>query len=327
LKQDRVLQVIKKRLVRKVISMIQDLTEDHEQYAKFWKIYGNPIKSGIIEDPSSKERLSKLLRFQTSQSGSNLTSLSDYIDRMKPSQEQIYYIGGVSVEELQRSPHAEKLLQYGYELVYCIDAIDEWVMNALVKYDRKYPLTNIAKEGWKLDGVDSEDSIEEEKKLIEEEYADLIKVFKDHLKNRISKVEISLNLLRSPCAISAVSYGYSANMERIFKAQALHPEDQADISMRSTKVFQINPKNPIMKELKNMLITNEKTETLPDIIELLYDTAALQSGYMLDDAPKFARRIHKLLKLGLNLDLEDALFESTESKPSQTQEEAVKDEL
>jgi len=165
LQQNRTLSLIKKKLVRKVIGMIQTLAEDKEKYEKFWEQFSTNIKLGIVDDSSNRSRLSKLLRFYSSKTQS-LTSLEDYVSRMKEGQDQIFYLAGESKETVHNSPFVERLLGKGYEVLYLTDPIDEWSVQSLVKFDNKFTLTNVAKEGLRLDNAEEKKKKKKRKKNI-----------------------------------------------------------------------------------------------------------------------------------------------------------------
>jgi len=321
LQQDKSLNAIKRKLVRKAIAMIQELAKDPAKYGTFWDQYSSNIKYGMLEDNDNKIRLSKLLRFHTS-NGPEWTSLDDYVNRMKKGQEEIYYLAGESRESVEKSPIVERLIKRGYEVIFCEDPLDEYAMSGLEKYDSKYKLVNISKEGWKMPGEDAE----EEKKL-EEEFKPLVTFLKDRLAAKVDKVSISNKLLSAPSALIATSYGPSANMERVAKAQALGAKQ--GMAMRARKVMEINPRHPIVVELLRRVSANAEDASAKDIADLMYDTAALHSGFSLDDTSDFAARINRMLKTSLNLDpnAEPTPVEEPMAEPKEPAAKVAKDEL
>jgi heat shock protein beta len=297
LQQDRTLSLIKKKLVRKAIAMIQTLSENKEKYAQFWEKYGTSVKLGVAEDTPNRPRLAKLVRFYSSKT-KELTGFQDYVERMKEGQTQIYYIAGESTSALENSPLVERLLKKGYEVLYLTDPIDEWSVQSLTKYENKYPLTNVAKEGVKIEGEDEK----EDDKVLEEEFKPLLEFLKENLKGKISKAVLSHQLVKTPSAITSGSFGFTANMERLMKAQAFADTKQYSY-MKSQRILEINPKHPLIKEfLRRVDDTDGDKKTIEDLALILYDTASLNSGFALDEPAQFAQRIHRMMKMSLNID-------------------------
>merc|ERR1712211_188271 len=168
LQQHKLLKVIKKKLVRKTLDMIKKISDD--KYDAFWKEYSTNIKLGVIEDTANRTRLAKLLRFTTS--GGKLSSLSEYVERMKDKQEHIFYMAGGSVEEVKTSPFVERLLKKGYEVLYLTEAVDEYAISALPEFESK-KFQNVAKEGVEIDGDSS--AAKQRKEDLKERFAPLMK--------------------------------------------------------------------------------------------------------------------------------------------------------
>merc|ERR1712050_730319 len=206
LQQHKLLKVIKKKLVRKTLDMIKKISDD--KYAAFWAEYSTNIKLGVIEDTANRTRLAKLLRF-TSSNG-KLTSLAEYVERMKDKQESIFYMAGSSKEEVEKSPFVERLLKKGYEILYLTEAVDEYAISALPEFEGK-KFQNVAKEGFSIDG-DTE-AAKERKNEIKERFEPLTKwMQEDALKDHILRAEISERLDKSPCALITSRFGWTANM-------------------------------------------------------------------------------------------------------------------
>lgn len=223
LQQHKLLKVIKKKLVRKALDMIKKLNE--EDYKTFWKEYSTNMKLGTMEDPSNRTRLAKLLRFYSSNSATEFTSLAEYVERMKEKQEHIYFIAGTSRLEVERSPFVERLLKKGYEVLYLVEAVDEYCIQSLPEFEGK-KFQNAAKEGLKLD--ESEKAKEKREELVKE-FEPMMNWLKDEaLKDKIEKVVITERLTTSPCALVASSFGWSGNMERIMKSQAYQKANDAN---------------------------------------------------------------------------------------------------
>jgi len=242
--------------------------------------------------------------------------LDDYVSRMKDKQEQIFYIGGQDVETLSASPLVERLLKQGYEVLYLTEPIDEYLAPGIGSYDGKYPMVNVGREGLKLD------TDQEEEEKFSEEFKDLVDFLKAHHSGRLEKVVVSNRLTKSPSALVSNSWGYTANMERIVRAQALGDSKMANISKTAKKVMEINPRHPIIKELNARIQVDPEDPVARDTADLLYDTAALHSGFSLDEPSKFAERIHRMMKLSLQIPIDAEAEEAPEPEEKSQSEQA-----
>jgi molecular chaperone HtpG len=232
-----------------------------------------------------------------------MISFREYVDRMKENQKFIYYITGESLLAVSSSPFIEGLKQKGYEVLYMVDPIDEYAVQQLHEFDGK-KLKSCTKENLEL-----EDSEEEKKKLEDTKalYEPLCKLIKEVLHDKVDKVIVGQRVTSSPCVLVTSEYGWTANMERIMKAQALR-NNSMTACMACKKTMEINPNNNIMIKLKNKSEADKTDKTVKDLIWLLYDTALLTSGFSLDDPTTFASRIHRMIKLGLSIDDEEDPF-------------------
>ncbi|CAH1988381.1 unnamed protein product [Acanthoscelides obtectus] len=309
LQQNKILKVIRKNLVKKCLDLFEELSEDKDQYKKFYEQFSKNLKLGIHEDTQNRAKLADLLRYHTSASGDEACSLKDYVSRMKENQKHIYFITGENKEQVAHSAFVERVKKRGFEVVYMTEPIDEYVVQQLKEYDGK-PLVSVTKEGLEL----PED--EEEKKKREEDKAKfegLCKVMKSILDNKVEKVVVSNRLVESPCCIVTSQYGWTANMERIMKAQALRDTSTMGY-MAAKKHLEINPDHPIIENLRQKAEADKNDKAVKDLVILLFETALLSSGFTLDEPQVHASRIYRMIKLGLGIDEEESML--TEETPS-----------
>jgi len=300
LQQNKILKVIRKNIVKKVLELIEEICEDKDNYKKFYEQFGKNLKLGIHEDSTNRKKLSGHLRFFTSASGDEMCSLSDYVSRMKENQKNIYYITGESKEVVAVSSFVEKLKKRGLEVVYMTEPIDEYVVQQLKEFDGKN-LVSVTKEGLEL----PEDDDEKEKKESDmKKFEGLCKVMKDILDKKVEKVVVSSRLVSSPCCIVTSQYGWTANMERIMKAQALRDTSTMGY-MAAKKHLEINPDHSIVENLRQRAEADKNDKSVKDLVLLLFETALLSSGFSLEDPAVHAKRIHRMIKLGLGIDEED----------------------
>ncbi|KAL4300564.1 hypothetical protein AHAS_Ahas17G0213500 [Arachis hypogaea] len=349
LQQHSSLRTIKKKLIRKALDMIRriadedpdestdkdkkeevssDNDEKRGQYAKFWNEFGKSIKLGIIEDATNRNRLAKLLRVETSKSEGKLTSLDQYISRMKSGQKDIFYITGTNKEQLEKSPFLERLRKKNYEVIYFTDPVDEYLMQYLMDYEDK-KFQNVSKEGLKI-GKDAK------AKELKESFKDLTKWWKSALSSEnVDDVKISNRLDNTPCVVVTSKFGWSANMERIMQAQTLSDASK-QAYMRGKRVLEINPRHPIIKELRERVVKNPEDESVKQTAQLMYQTALFESGFLLNDPKDFASRIYDSVKSSLDISPEATVEEEEEAEEVEAESEAkdgasadadVKDEL
>ncbi|WMV27749.1 hypothetical protein MTR67_021134 [Solanum verrucosum] len=351
LQQHSSLKTIKKKLIRKALDMIRKLAEEDPdetndkekrdveesseekekkgQYAKFWNEFGKSIKLGIIEDATNRNRLAKLLRFETTKSDGKLTSLDQYISRMKSSQKDIFYITGASKEQLEKSPFLERLNKKDYEVIFFTDPVDEYLMQYLMDYEDK-KFQNVSKEGLKL-----KDS---KTKELKESFKGLTKWWKTTLaSDNVEDVKISNRLADTPCVVVTSKYGWSAYMEKIMHSQTLSDASK-QAYMRGKRVLEINPRHPIIKALRERVVTDPEDESVKLTAKLIYQTALMESGFDLSDPKDFASHIYSSVKSSLNIspdatveeeedEAEEPEIETKAEEESASEDSELKDEL
>ncbi|OZJ03090.1 Heat shock protein 90 [Bifiguratus adelaidae] len=312
LQQTKILKIIRKHLIKKCLDMFAELSEDADKYKMFYENFSKNIKLGIIQetDPSIAKRLADLLRFPSSKYLEDLgTTLKDYVTRMPEDQKGIYYITGETRLALERSPFLEIFKQKGYEVLFMTDPIDEYVMQHLREYEGK-PLVNITKENLDVSTEEQEEDKEGDEQLC--------KTVKEILGDKVDKVVISKRLTDSPCILSSGQYGWSANMERIMKAQALGDSSMSRY-MSSKKALELNPRHPIVKALKDKINKGQKDDkSVQELTRLLFETALLSSGFSLEDPNQFAQRIHRIVGFGLNVGEEEEEAATESAAPQST---------
>ncbi|XP_038219283.1 heat shock protein 83 [Zerene cesonia] len=311
LQQNKILKVIRKNLVKKCLELFEELAEDKENYKKFYEQFSKNLKLGIHEDTQNRNKLADLLRYHTSASGDEACSLKEYVSRMKENQKHIYYITGENRDQVANSSFVERVKKRGYEVVYMTEPIDEYVVQQMKEYDGK-SLISVTKEGLELPEDEDEKKKREEDKV---KFENLCKVMKNILDNKVEKVVVSNRLVESPCCIVTAQYGWSANMERIMKAQALRDTSTMGY-MAAKKHLEINPDHSIVETLRQKAEADKNDKAVKDLVILLYETALLSSGFTLDEPQVHASRIYRMIKLGLGID---------EDEPVQVEEASIGD--
>merc|ERR1711988_1931098 len=258
LQQNKILKVIKKNIVKKCIELFSEVSENAEDCKKMYEQFSKNIKLGIHEDSSNRAKLAEFLMYDSTKSGSDPTTLKDYVERMPEGQSDIYYITGESKKAVETSPFIEMCKKRNFEVLYMVDPIDEYCVQQLKEYDG----------------------------------------------DKVEKCIVSDRVTESPCCLVTGEHGWSANMERIMRAQALRDSSMSSY-MASKKTMEINPNHSIMKELKAKSNADKGDKTVKDLIHLLYETSMLVSGFSLDEPGLFASRIHRMIKLGLSIDEDD----------------------
>ncbi|KAK9835529.1 hypothetical protein WJX74_002421 [Apatococcus lobatus] len=337
LQQHASLKTIKKKLVRKALDMLRKLAEDDkpeeeaegvtesdaaagssQKYDTFWGQYGKAIKLGVIEDGANRQRLARLLRFHTSKYPDTWTSLEDYVSRMQEDQKQIYYLAGDKEAELAKSPFLEQLLEKDLEVIFLTDAVDEYMMSNLPEYDEK-KFQNAAKDDLKLGGKKGK-----KEKRVREAFKGLTAWWKGLLGAEAEQVKLSTRLATSPCIVSTSKYGYSANMERIMRAQALSDKGGQGGMGKGGKILEINPRHPLIQELRTRWKKDQEATETANLARLLWDTALLESGFLVEQPKDFNGRVFQLMKGALNIkgDL-TALRDAPEEEPTTAKEQPM----
>ncbi|XP_042435794.1 endoplasmin homolog isoform X1 [Zingiber officinale] len=334
LQQHSSLKTIKKKLIRKALDMIRKISDEDPdefhnkdkpdaekeseedekkgQYTKFWNEFGKSIKLGIIEDAHNRNRLAKLLRFESTKSEGKLSSLDEYISRMKPGQKDIFYITGTSKEQLEKSPFLERLMKKNYEVIFFTDPVDEYLMQYLMDYEDKN-FQNVSKEGLKL-GKDSK------LKDLKESFKELTDWWKGALFGvNVDSVKISNRLDDTPCVVVTPKHGWSANLEKIMQSQALSDANR-QAYMFGKRVLEINPRHPIIKEFRDRVAQDSKDEGLKHTARLMYQTALMESGFVLKDPKDFASSIYKSVQKSLDISPDATVEEEDDTEEPEIQE-------
>uniref|UniRef100_UPI00358FCCBD heat shock protein HSP 90-alpha-like n=1 Tax=Myxine glutinosa TaxID=7769 RepID=UPI00358FCCBD len=305
LQQSKILKVIRKNIVKKCLELFAELAEDKDNYKKFYEQFSKNMKLGIHEDSQNRKRLSDLLRYHTSETGDEMVSLKDYIGRMKENQKHIYYITGESKEQVSNSAFVERVRGRGLEVVYMVEPIDEYCVQQLKEFEGK-SLVSVTKEGLELPEDEDEKKRQEEAKA---KFENMCKIMKEILDKKVEKVTVSNRLVSSPCCIVTSTYGWTANMERIMKAQALRDNSTMGY-MAAKKHLEINPAHPIVDSLRCKAEADKTDKSVKDLVILLYETALLSSGFSLEKPQTHASRIYRMIKLGLGIEDDDRVPET-----------------
>nr|CAG4635951.1 EOG090X01EZ [Eubosmina coregoni] len=332
LQQHKLIKVIRKKLIRKTLDMIKKF--DKEQLQKFWAEYSTNIKLGVIDDSANRSRLAKLLQFRSS-AQKGFVSFAEYVERMKEKQESIYFIAGSSLEEVEKSPFVERLVKKGYEVLYLTEAVDEYCISALPEFEGK-KFQNVAKEGVELDEGEGAKAKFEGLKT---QFEPLTKwLTETALKEHILRAEIGQRLLKTPCALITSKFGWTGNMQRIIASQthSKSQDVQRDYYLSQKKTLEINPRHPLIKELLRRVEASPEDALTKDMALMMFQTATLRSGYMLQDPSQFASNIDTMMRKTLGItdeEIEDEVEEAEVIPETESQEEedeettAEKDEL
>jgi molecular chaperone HtpG len=290
LQQNRIMNVIKKNLVKKCIEMFNELAEDDDKtkFNTFYDSFHQSIKVGIHEDSTNRDKLVKLTRFYSAKHIAERISFEDYVTGMVDDQEHIYFITGESKKAVENSPFLKGILDKGYDVMFMTDPIDEYMCQHVREF-----------EGKKLVNITKDNTLFQEKNEDFDNY--LCKKIKELVVD-VEKVVVSSRLGDAPCCLVSGEYGWSANMERIMKAQTLQTNTGMGM-MGGKKIMEINPSHPMIKKLQEGIKNTSMNERImKDVIQLMYDTAMVASGYSHEDPSKFSDRIYRMIGLGIDAD-------------------------
>ncbi|CAK9133364.1 unnamed protein product [Ilex paraguariensis] len=295
LQESRIVRIMRKRLVRKAFDMILgiSMSENRDDYEKFWENFGKYVKLGCIEDRENHKRLAPLLRFFSSQSEEEMISLDEYVENMTPDQKEIYYIAADSVTSARNTPFLEKLLEKNLEVLYLVDPIDEVAIQNLKSYKEKN-FVDISKED-----LDVGDKNEEKEKEMKQEFGQTCDWIKKRLGDKVASVQISSRLSSSPCVLVSGRFGWSSNMERLMKAQTVGDTSSLEF-MRSRRVFEINPDHPIINTLNAACKSSPNDEEALRAVDLLYDTALMSSGFTPESPAQLGGKIYEMMGMALS---------------------------
>ncbi|EEF30688.1 heat shock protein 90-6, mitochondrial [Ricinus communis] len=295
LQESRIVRIMRKRLVRKAFDMILgiSMSEDREDYEKFWDNYGKYMKLGCIEDRENHKRIAPLLRFFSSQSDEEMISLDEYVENMKPDQKDIYYIASDSVTSAKNTPFLERLVEKDLEVLFLVDPIDEVAVQNLKSYKEKN-FVDISKED-----LDLGDKNEEKEKVMKQEFGQTCDWIKKRLGDKVASVQISNRLSSSPCVLVSGKFGWSANMERLMKSQTIGDTSSLEF-MRGRRVFEINPEHAIIKSLNEACRASPDDEDALKAIDLLYDAALVSSGFTPDNPAQLGGKIYEMMGMAIS---------------------------
>ncbi|OMJ81410.1 hypothetical protein SteCoe_18146 [Stentor coeruleus] len=314
LQHTKILKLINKKITRKILQELQEIADEEpeegeteNEYIEFYKELGKHIKLGIIEDTANKQKLCKLVRFYSTHNADQLTSLDDYISRMKDGQDDIYFIAGDDRHKLVQSPLIKKLRAQGYEVLLLDDPIDEYTVNTINEYERMH-LQNVGASDWVIPEEDEEFARKKEKAL-KKHYETLLDWFKGLMKGKVQEVTISRKLHEEPSVITTSGDdGQSANMERISKAQAFGKKENP-MNPPGKKTWEVNPAHPMIKKLLSFSYDLPTKGFERDVAVTMYDLALIQSGFILPDSADFYHRVQSFIAKDLGVDPNEEVSE------------------
>ena len=303
LQQNKLMKIIGKNIVKKILEMFTTISDDSEKFRIFYEQYSKHIKLGVHEDTTNRVKLASLLRYETSKSDGDLISLDEYIENMQEGQSSIYYITSDSIKSIQGSPFLDYFKTKEYEVLYLVDPLDEYITQQLKDYKDK-KLLCITKENIELNKNDSE---KEEQEKFNQEYKPVCDYIKSVLNDEVEKVVVSNRLVNYPCLLSTSEFGWTANMQRIAKAQTFGKQDMMQYMM-GKKILEISPQHEIIKKMKSRLDSDSSAD-MKDLVKLLYDLSLQSSGFTIENSSDFIKRVLNLINNDLTLFKSDNLEE------------------
>jgi len=334
LQESKIIKIVGKKVTRKVLDMIKKFSEsvieeDEEDveieedgniiepeeketkvhpYISWYENFAPSLKMGVMEDDTNRSRLVKLLRVKTSKSNGEWISFPDYIDRMKDNQKDIYYIPGQTVEEVEESPFMDKFVEKDLEVIYMTDPADEYMIERMKEFDGK-KFAIITSESVTL-GDDDEDLQKRIHLAYQDKFGALAKFLNKFYGKAVSKTQVSKRLGRIPAIVSSGTYGHSANMEKIIRAQ-VYAHGQDENQVRGSRTLEINPRHPFMEKLLEEIPEDPKDtpQELKDFLWSLLDTALLSGGFTINNQKTFSKRMIRMLQADMNIGSLDLLPE------------------
>merc|ERR1712182_197470 len=310
----------------------KDKKDEESGWSKFYKEFAKNLKMGCYEDDSNRSKLSKLLRFQTSKSEGKEISLDKYLDRMAESQESIYYMSGESLDIMDKAPAMQIFNKKELEVLMLSDHLDEPCIQKLADYEGK-KFVSIQKADVKLDETE-----EEKKKFskLKDMYKPLTDWWKEKLTDltekgamkdagvKIEKVELSKRLTDSPVVVVTSQFGYSAQQEKVMKAQSFQNKEQVG-QMSGRKTLEINANHPVVADLLAKVKADKEDKAALDSAQVLFQTALLESGYEIADPSALVNRVYRLMSKELGVD-PDAPIKEVEVPEGEEEEEEAEEE-
>ena len=304
LQQNSIMKIIKKNIVKKSIELFTELSEDdteegREKYKTFYQNFSKNIKLGIHEDSGNRTKLIRLLRFYSHTSPDKLISFDNYIENMKDDdnmkQKNIYYITGQNVNSLKSTPFVKNLIHKGFDVLFMTEAIDEYIIQHLDKYE-DHKLVNITKENADIEG----NKIDEDTK---KSYEGFCKKIKEVIGDQVTKVTVSNLPEDEPCCVTAASFGWSANMERIMKAQTLQANSvQQQANYMTKRNLELNPQHKMIKKLYKDYNDSSMNEGMfKSVVMLLFQTAMISSGYIQEDPSSYSKKVYDMISMGMSV--------------------------
>merc|ERR1712185_743025 len=311
----------------------KDKKDEESTWAKFYKEFNKNLKMGCYEDDSNRSKISKLLRFVTSKSEGKDVSLDKYLDRMAESQESIYYMSGDSLDTMSKAPSLQVFKKKDLEVLMLTDHLDEPCIQKLADYEGK-KFVSIQKADVKLD--ESEDEKKRFTKL-KDMYKPLTDWWKDKLTEltekgamkeagvKVEKVELSKRLTESPVVVVTSQFGYSAQQEKIMKAQAFQNKDQIGM-MSGRKTLEVNANHPVIIDLLSKIKADKEDAAALDTAQVLFQTALIESGYDIADPSALVNRVYRLMSKELGVDADAPIKEVEVPEEEEEEEEEDKDD-